>query len=62
MPAGQQSHRYVFNASGGRFSEADVLQLRQAGIKVEQLNLDVSTAEMDAVANTLLDIVIGLVP
>jgi hypothetical protein len=62
MPAGQQSHRYVFNASGGRFSQADILRLRQAGIKVEQLNLDVSTAEMDAVANTLLDIVVELAP
>jgi hypothetical protein len=62
MPAGRQSHRYVFNASGGKFSKADILRLRQAGIKVEQLNLDVSTAEMDAIANVLLDIVVGLVP
>lgn len=55
--AGTASHRYVFNAAGGRFSAADVARLRQAGLDVNQLSLDVSVGEFDAVAEALMDVV-----
>jgi hypothetical protein len=62
MPVGKPSHRFVFNAAGGRFSSRDIDRLRAAGIEVNQLNLDISVAEFDQVARTLIDVVSEIVP
>jgi len=57
MPAGKAAHRFVFNAAGGRVSATAIDGLRAAGIEVNQLNLDVSLAELDQIARTLMDVV-----
>ena len=62
MPVGKASHRFVFNAAGGRVSAADIERLRQAGIEVHQLHLDVSVAEFDQVGRALVDVVADTVP
>lgn len=62
MPAGRESHRHVFNAAGGRVSAAAIERLRAAGLRVEQLNLDVSVAEFDQVTQALADAVADTLP
>lgn len=62
MPVGKRSHRYVFNAEGGKVSATEIDRLRAAGIEVNQLNMDVTLDELDRVAQTLLDVVADTVP
>lgn len=57
MPMGKAAHRFVFNAAGGRVNAAAIDRLRAAGIEVNHLNLDVSLAELDQIARTLMDVV-----
>jgi hypothetical protein len=55
MPSGKPSHRLLFNAEGGAVSATAIERLRATGITVDQLNLDVSVAQFEAVARSMLD-------
>lgn len=57
MGPGKPSHRYIFNAEGGKVSAADITRLRAAGLEVQQLNLNLSVAEVDEVMAVLMDAV-----
>jgi hypothetical protein len=54
LPAGQTTHRLVFNASGGEVASEAVERLGKLGIQVHQVNVDVNVAEMDAAAEALM--------
>jgi hypothetical protein len=63
MPIGKASRRFVLNAAGGgKVTGADIERLRAAGIDVNGLNPNISVAEFDQVARTLLVLVAGSVP
>ncbi|MDQ0605401.1 hypothetical protein QF037_009746 [Streptomyces canus] len=57
MGPGKPSHRYVFNAEGGKVSAADIVRLRAAGLEVQQLNLNLSVAEVGELVAVLIDAV-----
>jgi hypothetical protein len=59
MSAGEQTHRLLFNAAGGKLGPTAINRLQAAGIEVHQMNLDVSLAEMDSVVDTLIHTVGG---
>lgn len=61
MGVGEPSHRYLFNAAGGAISGPDIARLRATGLHVEQLTLDITMAESDAVIDALLETVLNVV-
>lgn len=62
MPVGKTTYRHLFNASGGKFYATSIDRLRNAGIQVEQLTLDISVPEFDLLARQLLDVVDEILP
>ena len=57
LTAGQTGHRFLLNAAGGAVRASAIAKLRAAGINVNQLNLDISNAELDEMAELIMEIV-----
>lgn len=54
MPADESTYRYIFNAEEGRISAKDIATLRRVNVQVQQMTLDVTLTEFNAVADGII--------